>query len=187
MFDAIAYRNVGSWNSLLAAYADNGSLENSAKVFAMIPDRDPVSWSSMITAYARSGRCNEATQTTQLMQLQGLALDSIAFLGILNACKQRGLLREAYSYLGLMVAEHGMEASAEHYGAVVDALAGSGLLGCAEELAASLPLGLDAAGCASLLGACRIHWDVSLGRRVARRMSSSSPALYVTLSNAYSS
>ncbi|EFJ29859.1 hypothetical protein SELMODRAFT_409808 [Selaginella moellendorffii] len=79
-----------------------------------------------------------------------------------------------------MVAEH-------DYGAVIDALAGSGLLGCGEEVAASLPLGLDAAGCASLLGACRIHWDVSLGRRVVRRMTSSSLALYVTLSNPYSS
>lgn len=68
-------------------YVQCGIIEEARYVFDKMPERDTVCWwSSMIVGYAQHGLGNEALKLVERMQMEGIQLDDVIFLGILFAC-----------------------------------------------------------------------------------------------------
>lgn len=53
-------RNVVSWNTMIAGYAQIGRMEDARQLFEKMPKRDVVSWTSVITGYAKNGCFQES-------------------------------------------------------------------------------------------------------------------------------
>ncbi|MCI42755.1 pentatricopeptide repeat-containing protein, partial [Trifolium medium] len=89
-----------------------------------------------------------------------------------------------------MVNRVGLEPRIEHYGCMVDLLGRAGYLEEAEELIMNMPIKSDDVIWKALLGACKLHKNVEIGRRAAEVLMKLAPhdsGAYVALSNLYAS
>jgi len=75
-------------------YAKCGSMEEARRVFHNMPARDVVSSTAMIFGHLKHGQVYEALDLFQLLQQEGLQLDHVTFVGVLNACASVGALVE---------------------------------------------------------------------------------------------
>lgn len=98
-----------------------------------------------------------------------------------------GLVDEGWQNFDCMRTKYSIEPGMEHYACMVDLLGRAGLLDEAEAFIKEMPLEPDASVYGTLLGACRIHYNVDLGVRVAERLFDMAPVsgFYVLLSNIY--
>lgn len=81
-----------------------------------------------------------------------------------------------------------IEPNSEHYACMVDLLGRAGLLHEAEDFIKRMPVEPSALVWRNLLGACRIHGNVEMGKYTAARILEQEPydvATYVMLSNIY--
>ncbi|XP_020597741.1 LOW QUALITY PROTEIN: pentatricopeptide repeat-containing protein At3g24000, mitochondrial-like [Phalaenopsis equestris] len=166
--------NVFVGNTLLDMYAKAGSIEDARKVFCRLDKNDIVSWNSMLTGCAQHGLGHEAVNRFEMMLKHGVMPNQITFLCILNACSHGGLLKEWEYYFNLMK-EYMVEPEIEHFVAIVDLLGRAGLLERAWKFIDEMPLKPTAAVWGALLGgallgACRLHKNVELGKLVAERV-----------------
>ncbi|EFJ04920.1 hypothetical protein SELMODRAFT_138070, partial [Selaginella moellendorffii] len=60
VYDGMPYRDVVSWNGMLAAYCANGHLRQAKLLFDEVPDWDVISWNIMVAGMARGGRSRDA-------------------------------------------------------------------------------------------------------------------------------
>ncbi|EFJ23217.1 hypothetical protein SELMODRAFT_103955 [Selaginella moellendorffii] len=120
---------------------------------------------ALIAGYSRNGDGTAALQAYQLMQLHGDAPNDVTFVTILSACSHAGLLDEGVGYFQAMAAEHSIEATAQHYGCVVDLLARLGHLEEAEEIIEEMPFLPGSVDWLTLLGGNRNHGDLRQGER----------------------
>ncbi|PIA39494.1 hypothetical protein AQUCO_02600147v1 [Aquilegia coerulea] len=72
--------------ALLCMYSDCGSLNEACKVFDDMSMKDVVSWSSMILSYVRNGRVYEGLDLFRKMVFQGIEVDSVTMLSVIEAC-----------------------------------------------------------------------------------------------------
>ncbi|KAL6223949.1 hypothetical protein ACLB2K_002806 [Fragaria x ananassa] len=117
--------------------------------------------------------------------------DDITFIGVLSACSHGGLVDEGRNLFDSMRKDYGIEPKLEHYGCLLDLLGRAGLLREAEELIDSIPSEnnkIIVPLYSALLGACRIHGNVDISERVAKRLSdfeSSCSSSHTLLANIY--
>ncbi|KAL6007636.1 hypothetical protein ACLOJK_033135 [Asimina triloba] len=174
--------------SLVDMYSKCGEIEDAMTAFRSVMERDVVCWTGIIVGCGQNGRSKEAIGLFMEMQNLGLEPNAITFLGVLSACRHSGLVAEACSFFASMVTDHRLTPCLEHYCCMVDLL---GRVGCFEEverLIANMPYEPNETILGSLLGACVLHKNVELGKRVANRLLALKPgdaSIYVTLSNAY--
>jgi pentatricopeptide repeat protein len=176
-------------STLVDMYAKCGSIEDAQEVFERMPKRNVVSWNAMITGCAQHGLGKEALKLFEKMQLAGTKPDVITFVGILSACSHAGLVDEGKKYFNSM-AYYGIETRLEHCVCMVDLFGRAGLLGKAEHFIKNMVLQPDALIWRTLLGACRVHGNIELGKRAAKCLLELEPhnaATYVLLSNMYAS
>jgi len=83
---------VGS--SLINMYAKCGSMEDAQRAFNKMPSHNVVCWTAMILGYVKCGQGWEALELFRQMQQKGVQPDSVAFVGVLNACASVGALEE---------------------------------------------------------------------------------------------
>ncbi|ERM96242.1 hypothetical protein AMTR_s00001p00141780 [Amborella trichopoda] len=165
-------------NWLRAMYARCGGLTDARQVFDEMPERDVISWNSMIAGYSQNDRPKEALELFHGMLLgfrvgldgANISPNAITFVYVLLACAHVGLVDVARQWFQAMRDDHSLEPSGEHYACMVDALGRAGLLDEAMTLINSMPFEPGADVWGSLLGACRIHKDVSLAERAAERV-----------------
>eukprot|EP01018_Ginkgo_biloba_P019743 Gb_26052 [translate_table: standard] len=179
---------VGS--TLVDMYAKCGCIVNAQEVFDKMSKRNIVSWNAMITGYAQHGLGKEALQLFE--QMQGLAVkpDHITLVGVLSACSHAGLVNEGRHYFNSMSQTHGITTRLEHCVCMVDLFGRAGLMDEAEDFINTMTLEPDALIWRTLLGACRIHGKMQLGKHVATCLLELEPhnaANYVLLSNMYAS
>lgn len=99
--------NVFVTNTLVDMYAKCGSLGEARAVFDTLGTKNVVTWNVMITGYVQHGLSQNALDLYKRMQSDGVAPDSVTFLGVLRACaKARSLqvgkeIHEQISKLGL--------------------------------------------------------------------------------------
>ena len=88
-----------------------------------------------------------------------------------------------------MVDKHLYKPKAEHYTCMVDLLGRAGLLQEAESLILSLPIKPHNVMWSAFLGACKLHGDVQMARRIAEHLCTSEPGScssnYALLANSY--
>ncbi|CAM6099771.1 unnamed protein product [Calypogeia fissa] len=175
-------------NSLINMYTKSGSIEEAKKVFDEMPKRNVVTWTAMLGGYAMHGFGDEAIAHFKRMHQEGVEMDGVTFVSLLSACSHAGLVDEGLHYFESMSAVFGIPATVYHYACIVDLLGRAGRLHEAEDLIMAMPCEPNAMVWMSLLGACRVHGNVEMGERIAKRVVEYDPrnaAGYVVLSNIY--
>lgn len=176
--------SVGS--SLLTMYSKYGSIEDCCKAFDQIEEPDLIGWTAMIVSYAQHGKGAEALRVYELMKNEGIRPDSVTFVAVLSACSHSGLVEEAYLHLHSMAKDYGLKPGYRHYACMVDLLGRAGRLKDAEKFINDMPIEPDSLVWGILLSACKIHGDIELGKRAARKVMELEPSdagAYISVSN----
>ncbi|KAF3327171.1 pentatricopeptide repeat-containing protein [Carex littledalei] len=177
-------------NALIDMYAKCGRIDLSRKVFDKMPVRDVVSWNTMIAAYGTHGLGKDAISLFSPMTTEGFVCDDITFICLISACSHSGLVTEGKRLFNQMAQNYGITPRLEHYIAMVDLLGRGGFLNEAYNFITKMPLKPDVRVWGALLGACRIHKNIELGREVSARIQKlghDGTGNFVLLSNIYSS
>ncbi|GLU19211.1 hypothetical protein SLE2022_354720 [Rubroshorea leprosula] len=175
-------------SALVTMYAKRGNIENANKVFRRQEERDLVSWNSMISGYGQHGSAKKALQIFEEMQSQNVEMDGITFIGVFSACTHAGLIDEGEMYFNMMVKDHNIKPTLEHYSCMVDLYGRAGMLEKAMDIINEMPFSAGATVWRTLLSACHVHRNLELGKLAAEKLISLQPqdsAAYVLLSNIY--
>lgn len=183
--------DTGIFNALVDMYSKCGSLKNANTVFEKIPYRNLVSWNTMIAGFGNHGLGQDAIAIFEKMQCEGIKPDSLTIVGLLIACNHSGLVDKGLEYFDHMTETYGISPDLEHFSCLIDMLGRAGRLQEAESYIDKYPsFGNDPIILGSLLSSSRLHKDVSIGERLARRILQLGPITtspYVLLSNLYAS
>jgi len=175
-------------NSLIDMYVKCGCVEEGYLVFRKMMERDCVSWNAMIIGFAQNGYGNEALELFREMLESGEKPDHITMIGVLSACGHAGFVEEGRHYFSSMTRDFGVAPLRDHYTCMVDLLGRAGFLEEAKSMIEEMPMQPDSVIWGSLLAACKVHRNITLGKYVAEKLlevepSNSGP--YVLLSNMY--
>ncbi|KAL6894542.1 hypothetical protein ACP4OV_008640 [Aristida adscensionis] len=181
--------NTSICNALIDMYAKCGRIDLSRQVFDKMPARDIVSWNTMIAGYGIHGFGKEATTLFLDMKNQGITPDDVTFICLISACSHSGLVTEGKHWFHMMTHRYGISPRMEHYICMVDLLARGGFLDEAYQFIQNMPLKADVRVWGALLGACRIHKNIDLGKQVSKMIQKLGPegtGNFVLLSNIFS-
>jgi pentatricopeptide repeat protein len=173
-------------NSLIDMYSKCGSIKDASRVFHRMPTKDVVSWTAMLGGFAMHGHAKEAVVHFEMMCEGTIELNSITFVSLLSACSHAGLVDEGLQYIESMGFVYSCPATLKHYSCTVDLLGRAGYLEEAEELIKTMSCEPDVALWMTLLGASRVHRNVEVGERIAKKVLELDPGNtsgYVVLSN----
>uniref|UniRef100_A0ACD5XE95 Uncharacterized protein n=1 Tax=Avena sativa TaxID=4498 RepID=A0ACD5XE95_AVESA len=176
-------------NALIDMYAKCGRIDLSRQIFDVMPAQDIVSWNTMIAGYGIHGLGKEATALFLDMKNRACEPDAVTFICLISACSHSGLVTEGKRWFHMMEQRYGITPRMEHYIGMVDLLARGGFLDEAYQFIQSMPLKADVRVWGALLGACRVHKNIDLGKQVARMIQKLGPegtGNFVLLSNIFS-
>lgn len=182
--------NVHLSAALINMYARCGCIEESQKVFDVMPERDLISWTAIICGYGMHGLAQDAESLFNQMVKSGIRPDSITFVGILSGFSHKGMVFEGEKYYKKMTEEYYIKPTLEHYSCMVDMLGRAGRLEEAEKFIRTMRIEPDAGVWGGLLNACKIYGNVEMGERVVEeilRIDPSNGGWYVLMSNIYAS
>ncbi|MED6174745.1 hypothetical protein PIB30_071954 [Stylosanthes scabra] len=175
--------------SLIELYAKCSSIDNANKVFKRVTRKDVVVWSSIIAAYGFHGQGEVALKLfNEMVENSNAKPNNVTFLSILFACSHAGLIKEGIKIFETMVNEYGLKPNSEHYAVVVDLLGRVGELDKGLEIINHMPMQAGANVWGALLGACRIHQNINMGKLAAQNLFSLDPnhaGYYILLSNIF--
>ncbi|XVF33294.1 hypothetical protein REPUB_Repub17cG0156400 [Reevesia pubescens] len=177
-------------NGLINAYSKCGSIDGAFQCFLSVAEPDLVTWTSIIGAYSFHGLSKESVIVFEKMLATGVKPDQIAFLGILSACNQGGLVNEGLHYFNIMMNDYGIIPDSEHYTCLVDLLGRAGLLDEAFNVLTSHSVACTSDTLAAFLGACSIHGNITLAKWAAEKLvvlEPNEPVNYTLISNMYAS
>ncbi|KAG0589139.1 hypothetical protein M758_2G248400 [Ceratodon purpureus] len=180
--------DVSVGNALSSTYARCGSFRDAQLVFEGMSKRNVISWNAMIGGLAQHGRGQDALQLFERMKKEGVRPDVVTFVSVLSACSHAGLLEEGRRYFASMTQDFDITPTIEHYGCMVDLLGRAGQLDEAEALIKKMPLQPNTMILGALLGACRIHGNITVAERAAEsslKLDPDNAAVYVVLSHMY--
>ncbi|CAK9278386.1 unnamed protein product [Sphagnum jensenii] len=204
-------------NSLVDMYVKCGSIEEAWTVFEKMPSGNVVTWTTMILGHVQCRQGQKALELFEKMQQEGVQPDFVTFVGVLNACasilaleegrckegvqpnditficllsacSHAGLVDEGMRFYASMVTDYIISPKLEHYTCIVDLLGCAGHLQEAENIVMEMPWKPHVAPGMALIGTCRIHGNVEMAKRIAKRileMELENAAGYVVLSNIY--
>lgn len=175
-------------SALVTMYAKRGNIDGAYEVFKRQEERDLVSWNSMISGYAQHGQGKKALDVFEDMKKRNLKMDYITFIGVISACTHAGLVDEGQRYFDMMIKDHLIYPTMEHYSCLVDLYSRAGRLEKAMDVIKGMPFPAGENVWRTLLAACRVHHNVELGKLAAENLISLQPddsAAYVLLSNIY--
>lgn len=173
---------------LVNMYGRCGTSAEARQVFDKLSKHSVSLWNAMILAYAQNGQGEEALWLFQQMQQEGIIPDEITFSSILTACSHAGLVEEGCHYFVCLVQDHSIKSAMDHYVCMVDLLGRAGQLDEVENLIQNAPFAPTATLWISLLGSCRLHFDMDRGERAAKhtfKLVPDNAIPYVMLSNIY--
>ncbi|KAF5745079.1 hypothetical protein HS088_TW07G00660 [Tripterygium wilfordii] len=174
--------------AILDVYAKCGSVDCAHKLFQSSPQKDLVMFTAMVGGYAMHGMGKEALEVFSHMLEWGVKPDHVIITSVLSACSHAGLVNEGLDIFCSIEKTYGMKLTMEQYSCVVDLLARGGQVNDAYSLVSGMPIEANANVWGTLLGACRTHHEVELGRVVADRlftMEANNIGNYVVMSNLY--
>ncbi|XXG90484.1 hypothetical protein AAC387_Pa12g2241 [Persea americana] len=149
-------------NSLVVMYSKCGNINDGMAVFYKISNRNLVSWNSLIVACAQHDYGVRALEFFDQMTHAQVHPDEITFVGLLTACSHCRMLEKGRS----------------------------GNLEEAQEFIQNMPVKANSMVWLALLSACRVHSNVELAERAARRIFGIEPhssAAYILSYNFYAS
>lgn len=141
----------------------------------------------MIVGLAMNGQGERALEIFSEMPKMGIEPNDVTYVGVLMACSHVGLVEDGRKHFANV---YNLKPQMEHYSCMVDLLGRAGFISEAEEFIREMPIEPDAFVWGALLGACRIHGNVELGKSVMERLErieSERGSAYILMSNIYSS
>ncbi|XP_058100480.1 pentatricopeptide repeat-containing protein At2g36980, mitochondrial-like [Magnolia sinica] len=187
-FGLHSYMYVG--NGLINMYAKCGDMEGCNRAFGDILRKDLVSWNAMLFGFGLHGRAHEALRLFEDMVASGVEPDKVTFIGLLTVCSHSGLVEQGRVLFESMESVYGLAHEVDHVACMIDMLGRGGYLEEASKLVedSSAMLGVNTNYYETLLGACSVHGDVRLGKKVGEDLMAMEPLKemgYVLLSNLY--
>ncbi|KAM1059677.1 hypothetical protein EV2_025131 [Malus domestica] len=173
-------------NSLITMYAKSGKVVDAKLVFEDIKCGDIVSWNSLISGYALNGDGEEAVKLFKKMLIEGVNPDQVTFVAVLSACSHSELVECGLEIFKSTTEVYLIEPLAEHYACMVDLFGRAGRLEEAFEMVRNMKITTTARIWSALLGACRIHRNLLLGKYASEKLLEIEPdkaSNYVLLSN----
>ncbi|OEL34763.1 putative pentatricopeptide repeat-containing protein [Dichanthelium oligosanthes] len=180
--------NVHVLAGLVNMNAKCGNLERATVLFESMPVRDVFSYCSLMQGHCLHGSANKAVELFSRMLLEGLAPDNAVFTVVLTACSHSGLVEEGKKFFDMMKNVYMIVPSGEHYACLVSLLGPCGMLNEAYELIMSMPGKPHPGAWGALLGGCKLHGNIELGKIAAEKLFEIEPynaGNYVSLSNMY--
>ncbi|KAH9291214.1 hypothetical protein KI387_043595, partial [Taxus chinensis] len=175
-------------NALADMYAKGGSIRTARKVFDNMPKKDSVTYNVIISGYAQHGDGKKALQFFEQMQLGHMPPNDITFICVLSACSHVGLVNEGRKYFNSMIQDHNIKPRMEHYACMVDLLSRAACFDEVENFINDMPFEPAVLIWRTLLGGCRIHRNIELGKHAAKcalELEPQDAATYVLLSNMF--
>ncbi|XP_076894809.1 pentatricopeptide repeat-containing protein At3g63370, chloroplastic-like [Bidens hawaiensis] len=176
-------------SSLVDMYSSCGCLKSSFNMFKSNEVKDLVLWTSMINAYGMHGFGKEAVDLFNRMLVENICPDHVSFLAILYACSHSLLVDEGKALFKLMVDDYGLDPWPEHYTCMVDLLGRANRLKDAILFIKNMKIiNQNTSIWRSLLAACKIHRNITLGNFAAKKLLDLDPydiKNYVLVSNFY--
>ncbi|MCO5558066.1 hypothetical protein L7F22_011642 [Adiantum nelumboides] len=151
-------------NSLIDMYSNSGSYNDACGVFEKMQTRNETTWTSMISCFGRYEKYELAFQYYADMLKEGLRPNDVTFICLLSACSRIGRMVEGCDLFSSL-AVHKITPTSQHINCVVDLMGRTNQIQKAEELLVSMPFHLNAIGWSCLLGHCKTHSNVDIGRR----------------------
>ncbi|WCJ23144.1 Tetratricopeptide repeat (TPR)-like superfamily protein [Euphorbia peplus] len=182
------YLNVFVATCLVDLYGKCGKLDDALSLFYELPREDSVPWNAIIACVGVHGHGAKALELYREMIAEGVKPDHVTFVSLLSACSHSGLVSDGQWCFNMMQEEHGIKPTLKHYGCMVDLYGRAGNLEMAYNFIKDMPMQPDASMWGALLGACRIHGNIELGKHVSDRLfevDSENAGYYVLLSNIF--
>ncbi|KAL9662051.1 hypothetical protein QQ045_026879 [Rhodiola kirilowii] len=174
--------------ALLDLYSKCGSIHSAQKLFHSNPEKDLVMFTAMVGGYAMHGMGEEAVRVFHDMIDLGIKPDPVIITCVLSACSHSGQLEEGWNIFDSIEKVHGVKPTMEHYSCIVDLFARMGRVRDAYTFTTSMPVEPTPNMWGTLLGACKTHNEVELGRLVADRLfklEAGNIGNYIVMSNLY--
>nr|CAD1836925.1 unnamed protein product [Ananas comosus var. bracteatus] len=174
--------------ALLDSYSKCGNIIDSYNLFRVGPQKDLITFTAMIGGYAIHGMAEEALGIFAQMLELNIKPDHVIMTSLLSACSHAGLTDAGQKLFESIKEVHCIEPTMEHYSCMVDILARSGQIREAYEFILKMPCEANASVWGPLLGACKTHKEVEIGRLVAKRLfeiEGENIGNYVVMSNIY--
>ncbi|XP_027182692.1 pentatricopeptide repeat-containing protein At5g15300 [Coffea eugenioides] len=175
-------------NALIDMYAKCGSIEKAFQVFHGMKEKDVTSWNSILGGLAFHGDPEECINLFEKMRRTKFAPNEITFTGVLVACSHAGKVDAGRRYFNLMKNQYKILPNIRHLGCMVDMFGRAGLLEEAFEFIDTMEIKPNGIIWRTLLGACKIHGNVQLGRRANEallKLDHDESGDYVLLSHIY--
>ncbi|XP_059669082.1 putative pentatricopeptide repeat-containing protein At5g08490 [Cornus florida] len=182
------FEDVRLKGAILDAYSKCGSIKCAYNLFQSTPQKDLVMFTAMVGGYAMHGMGEEAVGVFSHLLELGIKPDHVIITAVLSACSHSGLVEEGLKIFDSLEKVHGIKPTMEQYACVVDLLARGGRIEDAYYFVTNMPIKANANIWGALLGACRTHHEVEIGRDVADRLfkiESNNIGNYVVMSNLY--
>ncbi|XP_056862986.1 pentatricopeptide repeat-containing protein At5g39680-like isoform X2 [Raphanus sativus] len=180
-------RHVMVGNALVNMYAKSGSIQDSWKAFSGMKFRDVVTWNAMICGFSHHGLGKEALEVfEEMMVVAGEVPNRITFIGVLHACSHMGFVEQGRYYFSRLMKRFNVQPDLQHYTCVVGLLSKAGLFEEVESFMREAPVQWDAVAWSTLLNACYVRRNYSLGKKVAEyaiEMYPNNSGIYILLSN----
>ncbi|CAN6294808.1 unnamed protein product [Urochloa humidicola] len=173
---------------LIDLYAKCGKLAEAMLLFEQMPRRSTGTWNAIIAGLGVHGHGAKALDLFSQMQQEGIEPDHVTFVSLLAACSHAGLVDQGRNCFDSMQTVYGIVPIAKHYACMVDMFGRAGQLDEALEFIQGMPIKPDSAVWGALLGACRIHGNVEMGKLASQNLYELDPenvGYYVLLSNMY--
>ncbi|KAF3649025.1 putative pentatricopeptide repeat-containing protein [Capsicum annuum] len=175
-------------NSIMDMYIKCGLIEEAETLFDVVPQKNVISWTVMITGYGKYGLGGEAVELFKKMHMDSIEPDEVSYLALLTACSHSGLIPESEEYFLKLCNSNHLKPSVEHYACMVDILGRAGRLREAKAVIENMPVKQNVGIWQTLLGACRVHKNVEIGREVGEillKLDGNNPVNYVMMSNIF--
>ncbi|CAL5005931.1 unnamed protein product [Urochloa decumbens] len=174
--------------SNLDLYAKCGKLAEAMLLFELMSRRSTGTWNAIIAGLGVHGHGAKALDLFSQMQQEGIEPDHVTFVSLLAACSHAGLVDRGRDCFHSMQTVYGIVPIAKHYACMVDMFGRAGQLDEALEFIQGMPIKPDSAVWGALLGACRIHGNVEMGKLASQNLYELDPenvGYYVLMSNMY--
>eukprot|EP00267_Zea_mays_P034472 XP_008669438.1 putative pentatricopeptide repeat-containing protein At5g37570 isoform X1 [Zea mays] len=138
----------------------------------------------LVNMNAKCGNLERATFLFESMPVR----DVFSYCSLMQACCHAGLVEEGKKFFDIMKNVYLMVPSGEHYACLVNLLGRCGMLEDAYWLIMSMPGKPHPGAWGALLGGCKLHCNIELGKIAAKKLFEIEPdnaGNYVSLSNMY--
>ncbi|GJN00294.1 hypothetical protein PR202_ga17715 [Eleusine coracana subsp. coracana] len=157
-------------SALMDMHLRCGSVVDARRLFAEMPFRNVISWTSLITACAQNGLGEDAVTLFDRMEEDGVKPNDVTFLSLLSACSHSGMMNRGVEFFKSMMSKYGIDPRAKHYSSAIDLLARGGQLEDAWRLVQKTNAESNSSMYGAMLGACKLHGNMSLGEAVAKNI-----------------